>query len=118
CFHNPEVGREAASRRVPVLSRRVLVVGAGPAGLKAAEVASKLGHQVTLVDRGAEVGGRLRWVRDSAAAEIFGSVDWLRAEIERSGVEVRLGEEIDEAFLTASDAEAVVLATGAREAPE
>ena len=64
CFHNPDVGREERGEPAPVeVARRVLVVGGGPAGLKAAEVAARRGHTVTLVEREDELGGRLRYVR-------------------------------------------------------
>ena len=57
CFHNPDVGREERGEPEPALeARNVLVVGGGPAGLKAAEIAARRGHRVTLIERGARAG--------------------------------------------------------------
>jgi 2,4-dienoyl-CoA reductase-like NADH-dependent reductase (Old Yellow Enzyme family) len=114
CFHNPDVGRE--ERGEPPAAdppRRVLVVGGGPAGLKAAEVAARRGHAVRLVEREAELGGRLRHVRRLGhAAELYRSIEWLGAELADLGVEVKLGSEAGEAEIAAADV--VVLATGSR----
>jgi 2,4-dienoyl-CoA reductase-like NADH-dependent reductase (Old Yellow Enzyme family) len=120
CFHNPEVGRERdrAGDTSPGAGR-VLVVGGGPAGLKAAETAARRGMRVTLVDRRKSLGGRLRLVgRCGAARELLGSVAWLEPELARLGVELRLGTEADAALLEAERPDAVVLATGATPDPD
>lgn len=59
CFHNPEVGREhvLAPLERAAAPLRALVVGGGPAGLKAAELAAARGHHVTLVERDHQLGG-------------------------------------------------------------
>ena len=68
----------------------MLVVGGGPAGLKAAEIAARRGHEVTLVEREPELGGRLRPCAGSVrAAELFRSVEWLELELGDLGVDVR-----------------------------
>jgi NADPH-dependent 2,4-dienoyl-CoA reductase/sulfur reductase-like enzyme len=118
CFHNPDVGREWRAASRPGRSRRVLVVGGGPAGMKAAEGAAERGHAVTLMERGGELGGRLRLVRRCGPArELLGSVAWLEARLADLGVDVRLGAETTQEGLAAERPEAVVLATGARPDP-
>jgi hypothetical protein len=118
CFHNPDVGREGRGEPEPVVEpRNVLVVGGGPAGLKAAEIAARRAHRVTLLEREPELGGRLRHVRNlGSAAELFRSVEWLELELADLGVDVQPGVEADEAAIAAADV--VVLATGSRPAPE
>ncbi len=120
CFHNPDVGRE---HRLEVLApaperKRVMVVGAGPAGLTAAAIAARRGHDVTVVDRTHQPGGLLRCVsRLGAAAELLGSIEWQAAALQRLGVDLQLGTEADEALLGASAPDVVVLATGAQPDP-
>lgn len=123
CVVNPEVGHEAAWRawraRLPVSRpRRVLVVGAGPAGLRAAVTAATAGHRVTLAEAGPTPGGRIR-----VAARLVGRdrlrrlTDDLVAEAGRLGVELRTGLEVDAAWVLAGGWDAVVLATGAEPRP-
>ncbi len=120
CFHNPDVGREHLldTPEAITVPRRVLVVGGGPAGVKAAELAAARGHHVTLVERDEQLGGRLRWTAECGAGELLASIDWVAGELERHGVDVRLGTEVNAAWLREQRFDAVVLATGARGAPD
>jgi len=122
CLHNPEVGREYQLGLVPepaAAERRVLVVGAGPAGLAAARIASLRGHRVQVVDRRATLGGRLSLLADSGpASELLESVRWLQEELERLSVRPELGVELDADGLAQRQADVVVLATGARPATD
>ena len=118
CFHNPDVGREERGEPEPAPEpRNVLVVGGGPAGLKAAEIAARRGHRVTLIEREPELGGRLRAVRGLGdAAELFRAIEWLELELADLDVDIHSGVEADEAALAGADV--VVLATGSRPAPD
>jgi 2,4-dienoyl-CoA reductase-like NADH-dependent reductase (Old Yellow Enzyme family) len=117
CFHNPAVGRESVLDESPAPEpRRVLVIGGGPAGLAAAAAAGRRGHHVVLLERDGELGGRLRGVaRCGRAVELLGSIDWLVAELDRLGVEVRTAAPADPEALAASGEDVVILATGARQ---
>ena len=114
CVANPETAREA-ELRVPNArasrARRVLVVGGGPAGLEAARRLVESGHEVTLAERAATLGGRLALggTADETLARMAG---WLVRQVEAARVEVRLGVEVDLGFARRFDV--VVVATGAR----
>ncbi|WP_214104770.1 oxidoreductase [Acrocarpospora catenulata] len=116
CTVNPRAGREAewGPPEPAPRPRRVVVVGGGPAGLKAAEVAAERGHLVTLLERGGELGGQLR-----EAALLPGRGSWRHAvddlvrALARLKVEVRTGVEADPDSVLSLRPDAVVLATGA-----
>jgi NADPH-dependent 2,4-dienoyl-CoA reductase/sulfur reductase-like enzyme len=122
CLHNPEVGREYRLGLVPEAAaepRRVLVVGAGPAGLAAARTAAVRGHRVEVVDRRPFPGGRLGLLADCGpASTLLESVRWLTDELERLRVKIDLGVEVDAAAIAERKADVVVLATGARPDPD
>lgn len=114
CFHNPEVLRETEFKLDPASqTRKVLVVGAGPAGLKAAQVAAERGHEVVVFDQHRTVGGRLRAAQHTAGAQLVAAVDFLQAELKLAGVEVQTGRRVDEALVRSIGPDEVILATGA-----
>jgi 2,4-dienoyl-CoA reductase (NADPH2) len=116
CVQNPAAGREAVAVAGPVRRpRRVLVVGGGPAGLRAAAAAARRGCAVTLVEREHRLGGALAIAGSAPGRD--GLLDLVRtaaAECARAGVQVRTGTAADAALVAAERPDAVVLATGAR----
>jgi 2,4-dienoyl-CoA reductase-like NADH-dependent reductase (Old Yellow Enzyme family) len=117
CLHNPEVLREKelAPHPAPV-PKHVLIVGAGPAGLKAGEIAAKRGHRVTIVDAGPRPGGRLRAAEQTMALGIVSTIDHLVSELAESGAEIRMSTTADEALLRELAPDHVIVATGGRPA--
>ena len=114
CFHNPEVLREQELAVTPAIAKRkVLVVGAGPAGLKAAEVAARRGHDVHLYDGAGRPGGRLRHAADTAASALTSSIDYLLSELAELDVKVT-PKDVGEAELQEIAPDEVILATGTR----
>ena len=94
---------------------KVVVVGGGPAGLEAARVAALRGHEVTLIDARAALGGALKLWAELPGRELYGrSIAWWARELERLGVAVRLGAPATAAGVLALAPDAVILATGAR----
>jgi 2,4-dienoyl-CoA reductase-like NADH-dependent reductase (Old Yellow Enzyme family) len=117
CVHNPAAGYEL-ELGIGTLKRaehpsRVVVVGAGPAGLKAAEVASRAGHDVTLIERRDDVGGQLRLAaKVKGREEIGGVVRHLETQISKLGVDLRCGWAPSAQEVQAFDPDHVIVATG------
>jgi 2,4-dienoyl-CoA reductase (NADPH2) len=115
CMLNPQAGFEASRLIAPTDSpKRVVVVGAGPAGVEAARVAAVRGHEVVLLEKRPTVGGALWWAGAAPGRhDFYRYVDFMEAELEDAGVDVRLGVEADVAAVKAERPDVVVVATGA-----
>lgn len=118
CAQNPRTGREASFKLPRQSSRsreRIVVVGAGPAGLAATREASQRGHEVVLFEREREVGGQIRLMRDAPGqAELANTL--LRNYEETLNlpqVSLRLGCVGTAAAIGELDPGLVVVATGA-----
>jgi dimethylglycine catabolism A len=123
CLVNPLAGRETAYRLAPATRpRRVVIVGAGPAGMEAGRVLALRGHEVLILEQAPRVGGRLRLAAkapvfqnvDTHEPTIHTFIDFLGRELDRTGVEVRLRQRAAVATVLAARPDVVVLATGAR----
>jgi NADPH-dependent 2,4-dienoyl-CoA reductase/sulfur reductase-like enzyme len=115
CVQNPGAGREMElAEPIPTASpRRVVVVGAGPAGLEAARVAALRGHRVVLLEREAEVGGQvLIAARAPARAEYAGILRFLARQVEKLTIDCRLRVEASVDTVLAESPEVVIIATG------
>ncbi len=117
CVTNPSVGRESTlgsgTLRRASTRKRVVVVGGGPAGLESAWVAAARGHDVTLLERSAQLGGKIRLAAMlPGRAEIAAFADWRADECVRRGVDVRLGVEAGVDSVLALAPDAVIVATG------
>lgn len=115
CVQNPGAGRELelAEPGPTATPRRVVVVGAGPAGLEAARVAALRGHRVVLLEREAEMGGQvLIAARAPARAELGGIVRFLARQVDKLALDCRLRVEATEETVLAHSPEVVIIATG------
>ena len=116
CIQHPETGRELTYRvRTPASQiRRVMVVGGGPAGLKAAVVAAERGHDVTLFEKAARLGGQALWAEQlPRRAEFGGLIENLAREAEAAGVMVELSAEVTPVLVQERQPDVVIVATGA-----
>ena len=117
CLHNPATGREKTMPHViergPGPRRKVVVVGAGPAGLEAARVSALRGHEVVVFEAAAQPGGQVvlaakaTWRKD-----LLDVVGWLGAEIEHLGVTLHLNRYAEAEDVLAERPDIVIVATG------
>lgn len=120
CLVNPAVGYEkvwgVGKIARATKPRKVLVIGGGPGGLKAAETAAERGHAVTLLEASGQLGGQ---VLVAAAAmpyrdEFANSVRFLERRIAKLGVQVRLNERASVESVLGEKPDAIIVATGSR----
>ena len=116
CIHNPAAGRELTiPHEVPAAAakRRLVIVGAGPAGLEAARVAAERGHDVTVHEAADAAGGQVRLTaRSERRREMMSIVDWRYEECVRMGVAFRFNSFADADTVVAESPDVVIVATG------
>ena len=99
CTVNPVAGRELTRglgklTRV-VRSKKILIVGAGPAGLEAARVASERGHSVVIYEKSGELGGQTNWAKLlPGRADIGSIISWYATQLRKNGVRIELHKEV------------------------
>ena len=117
CIQHPETGRELQFESKPpaITRRKIMVIGGGPAGLKAAAVAAQRGHEVHLHERESQTGGQAKLAQLlPTRAEFGGIITNLTAEAERHGAIIHRRSEVTREMLMGERPDAVILATGSR----
>jgi len=117
CIQHPETGRERRFAQLTPASvaRRVLVVGAGPAGLKAAAVAASRGHEVVVHESEGLPGGQVLLAQLLPERDEFGGVALnLSGEARRAGAQIITHSEVTTESVAAQRPDVVIVATGAR----
>jgi len=94
--------------------KKVLVIGGGVAGMEAARVSALRGHKVTLIEKGAELGGTVAALAlDPLAAEFRNIVDYLGVQMRKLDIGVRVCKEVGPAEIEELNPDVVIVATGA-----
>ena len=116
CIHNPSTGREAELPHEIISapeSRRVVIVGAGPAGLEAARVAAERGHEVSVLEAANEPGGQVLLAsRSRRKAEMIGIIDWRMAQCAARDVEFQFNILAEADDVKELNPDLVIIATG------
>jgi 2,4-dienoyl-CoA reductase-like NADH-dependent reductase (Old Yellow Enzyme family)/thioredoxin reductase len=116
CIHNAATGRETTMpHEIPKAAkpRKVVIIGAGPAGLEAARVAGERGHQVLVFEAANQAGGQIRLTaRSPRRREMLGIIDWRMEQCAALGVEFRFNTWADAETIRAEQADVVIVATG------
>ena len=95
-------------------TKRIVIVGAGPAGLEAALTAAQRGHSVRLLERSGEYGGQLRlWSRVESQKELAAVIDWRVRQLDKLGIRPEFNQTVTADQLLNIDDGIIVMATGA-----
>ena len=125
CIQNPSVGYEdlgkkpsnqsTINNRQSSIPKRVMVVGAGPAGLEAARVAREKGHDVTVYEKQEEVGGQINLAAKGAGREGMSEIiRYLTHELKKLQVPILTGVEVTREIVLEKHPDAVIVTTGSR----
>jgi 2,4-dienoyl-CoA reductase-like NADH-dependent reductase (Old Yellow Enzyme family) len=116
CIQNAATGRESTMPHVipkAETKRRIVVVGAGPAGLEAARVSAERGHAVVLFEQASVIGGQINLAAKATWREALSGIPrWLGGQVQKLGVDLRLGTEATEQRILAENPDVVILASG------
>ncbi|WP_238902042.1 FAD-dependent oxidoreductase [Clostridium sp. YIM B02506] len=119
CSVNPRYSNESFVPKEISISnnkRKVVVIGGGPAGMKAAITASLRGHDVILLEKEKELGGQLRYVaKEYYKEDIRRYLKYLITQVSKSNIDLRLGCEANREYVESLKPDSLIIAVGADE---
>jgi 2,4-dienoyl-CoA reductase-like NADH-dependent reductase (Old Yellow Enzyme family) len=117
CIQRPETGRELTFGKLKPASkkRKILIIGGGPAGMKAATVAASRGHTVKLIEASSKLGGQVNLAQRLPGRSEFGGITTnLANKLHKQNVEIKFKTNASIEFVIQEAPEVVILATGGR----
>jgi 2,4-dienoyl-CoA reductase-like NADH-dependent reductase (Old Yellow Enzyme family)/thioredoxin reductase len=116
CAVNPETGREATLVvKKAESTKKVWVIGGGPGGMKAAEIAARRGHQVSLYEAQGQLGGQFLLAAIPPHKQVLKElVTHLWKQIDKLGVKTVLNKPFDLKLLDKEKPDVAIVATGAK----
>jgi len=115
CAVNPATGKEADFEMIPAeKAKQVLIVGAGPAGMEAARIASLRGHKVTLCEKEKNLGGTTL-LSTMVNVENGNLIRYLETQIRKLPIDLKLGQEVTPEFIRELNPDVALIAVGHRE---
>ncbi|MBO6891291.1 MAG: NADH:flavin oxidoreductase [Roseibium sp.] len=116
CIHNAATGRELTMpHEIPEAKakKKIVIVGAGPAGMEAARVASERGHAVTVFEAAPDAGGQIRLTAQSERRrEMISIIEWRMEQCLARDVQFRFNTFAEVSDVTAEEPDVVIVATG------
>jgi len=116
CAVNPETGREEMFKLQKTdQPKKVWIVGGGPAGMKAAEIAALRGHQVSLYEETERLGGKFLLAAIPPRKQVLKEfIDYLVRQVEKLPIKIILGKPFTPASLRRGKPDAVIVAIGGK----
>jgi len=116
CKINPTVGRE---KDFPIVTtqqaKSIMVIGGGPAGLEAASIAKRRGHNVKLFERQKTLGGQLLLAKvPPFKTEIVDLIKNLEIQVKQLGITISLNFPVTAEFIKTEEPDIVIFATGGK----